>query len=189
MKNIDVDNWMKVDGQRFLSDLGVRKEQAVLDFGCGEGHYTIPASKLVGRDGRVYALDKNVDVLDKLKDRITQTSIKNIELINGNSQIPLKENSIDVVLCYDVIHFMKTDERKLIYNQICRILRDSGFFSIYPKHHKKNYPLMELANVELGNVIKEIEESGFFLERKFLGRLLHDDYYDEGHVLNFKKGA
>ena len=48
---------------------------------------------------------------------------------------------------------------------------------------------MELANVELGDVIKEIEESGFFLERKFTGRLLHDDYYDEGYVLNFKKGA
>lgn len=187
--NKTVDNWMKVDGQRFLSGLGVRKGQTVLDFGCGEGHYTIPASKLVGRDGRVYALDKNVDVLDKLKDRIAQTSIKNIELINGHSQIPLKENSVDVVLCYDVIHFMKIDERKLIYDQICRILRDSGFFSIYPKHHKKNYPLMELANVELGDIIKETEDSGFILERKFRGKLLHDDCYDEGHILNFKKGA
>ena len=137
MKNIDVDNWMKVDGQRFLSDLGVGKGQVVLDFGCGEGHYTIPASKLVGSDGKVYAIDKKTAVLDKLKKRIEKVNIKNIELINKQSQIPLKKNSVDVVLCYDVIHFMDTEERKLVYEEIYRVLKNNGLFSIYPKHHKK----------------------------------------------------
>jgi len=189
MMNKTVDNWIEVDGRKFLTDIGVGPGQTVLDFGCGEGHYTIPASELVGSDGKVYAMDKNTAVLDKLKKRIEKVSIKNIELVNKQSQIPLKKDSVDVVLCYDVIHFMDTEERKLIYEEIYRVLKNNGLFSIYPKHHKKNYPLMELANVELGDVIREIEGSGFFLERKFLGRLLHDDYYDEGHVLNFKKGA
>lgn len=187
--NEAIDNWINTDGRKFLSDIGVRVGQTILDFGCGEGHYTIPASKLVGRDGKVYALDKDSDILDKLKDRITESRIENVELINESSRIPLKENSVDVVLCYDVIHFMKIDERKLVYDEIGRVLKDDGFFSIYPKHHKNNDPLMELATAKLRDIVREIENSGFVLDRKFMGKLLHDDYYDEGHILNFKKGA
>jgi len=184
----DVDIWIKKDGQKFLSNLGIGVGQTVLDFGCGEGHYAIPASKLVGKDGKVYALDKDADVLERLKQRTEQIGIENIELINEYIQIPLKDNSVDVVLCYDVIHYMKIDERKLIYDRVFRILKNDGFFSVYPKHHKKNYPLMELANVELKDIIKEIEDSGFILECKFMKKLLHDDYYDKGYILNFKKG-
>ena len=55
----DVKKWIEEDGQKFLTEIGAKKGQFVLDFGCGVGHYTIPASKTVGRNGKVYALDKN----------------------------------------------------------------------------------------------------------------------------------
>ena len=29
-----------------------------MDFGCGSGNYTIPAALIVGREGKVYALNK-----------------------------------------------------------------------------------------------------------------------------------
>jgi len=43
-----------------LERIGISKGQTVLDFGCGYGIYTIPVAKIVGKQGRVYALDKEV---------------------------------------------------------------------------------------------------------------------------------
>ena len=37
-----------------LKAVGIKKGQTVLDFGCGEGNYTIPAAKLVKNEGKVY---------------------------------------------------------------------------------------------------------------------------------------
>jgi len=47
--------------------------------------------------------------------------------------------------------------------------------------------LRQLAGVELEGVIKEVEEVGFVLEHKFSKRLLHDEYYNEGYILNFRQ--
>lgn len=183
--NAEIRKWLEEDGQKFLQEIGIKKSHIVLDFGCGEGHYTIPISKVVGRNGKVYALDKDIDTLNKLEEVIKQDNIRNIELINENLKVPLKDSSIDVALCYDVIHYGTRKERKIIYNEVYRILKKDGLFSVYPKHHKKDYPLRELANVQLEEVIEEIEETGFILEHKFLKRLVHDEYYNKGYVLNF----
>ncbi|MCK4736017.1 MAG: class I SAM-dependent methyltransferase [Methanophagales archaeon] len=183
----DVKKWIEEDGQKFLTEIGVKKGQFVLDFGCGEGHYTIPASKVVGVDAKVYALDENKDALDKLEKTAEKSNVKNIELIKENSKIPLEDNSLDAVLCYDVIHYQNKKKRITVYNEIHRVLKKEGLFSVYPKHHKEDCPLMELADINLENVIEEIEKASFILERKFLKTLLHDEYYNKGYILNFRR--
>ncbi|MBN2119806.1 MAG: class I SAM-dependent methyltransferase [Candidatus Omnitrophica bacterium] len=183
----DVKEWIELDGVKFLQEIGLKKGQVVLDFGSGKGHYTIPASKAVGRDGKVYALDNDRGVLDKLKRLIQQEKIKNIEVISESSKVPLDDESVDVVLCYDVIHYGNRKERKAVYSEVYRALKREGLFSVYPKHYKKDHPLMELANIDLDRIIEEVEETGFILQHKFSKRLLHDEYYNEGHILNFRK--
>jgi len=42
----DVKKWLKERAEIFLQDIGVEKGQTVLDFGCNEGNYTIPAADL-----------------------------------------------------------------------------------------------------------------------------------------------
>jgi len=185
--NDDVGKWTEEDGVAFLREIGLKKGQTVLDFGCGEGHYTIPAATVVERDGKVYALDKDRDALDRLEKAIEQNKIKNIELIENSSGIPLRDDSVDVVLCYDVIHYANRKERKAIYDEIYRVLKKQGFFSVYPKHHREDYPLMELANISMESIMNEIEKTGFVLKHKFLKTLLHDKYYNEGYILNFRR--
>jgi len=183
----DVKKWIEEDGQKFLTEIGINRGQTVLDFGCGEGRYTIPASKVVGKEGKIYALDKDRETLDKLEGIIKESNIKNIELVKEKSRIPLDKDSLDVVLCYDVIHYESKKQRKTIYSEVYRVLKEKGLFSVYPKHHKKDYPLMELANLDLGRIIEEIEEVDFSLKQKILKTLIHDDCYNEGYVLNFRK--
>jgi len=181
----DVETWIEKDGEDFLKALGVKEGQIVLDFGCGEGHYSVPASKVTGEKGRIYAVDKDKQALNQLVEVIKKNNIKNIEVIKEESKTTLEDNCADFILCYDVIHYLK--DRKVIYHELCRVLRPKGIFSLYPKHHKNDSPLMELAHMKLEDVIKEVEESGFSLQDKFLKRLIHDDYYNEGYILNFRK--
>lgn len=182
----DVKRWIEKDGEKFLRSIGMRKRERVLDFGCGEGHYTIPAANIVGMNGKIYALDKDKEPLDRLRRLIKSYKIKNIEILKNDSKTFLKENSLNFVLCYDAIHYLK--DRKTIYKEIHRILKPKGVFSLYPKHHKHDHPLMELAHVELKEIIKEIVEVGFSLINKTYKELIHNDSYNYGHIFNFRKG-
>jgi len=181
----DVKNWIDDNGIDFLEEIGIKKGDVVLDFGCGEGHYTIPAAKVVGKSGRVYALDKDRGVLNKLKQIVTEEKLENIEIIQTETKVPLEDDFLDVALCYDVIHYEKN--RKKIYKEVYRALKKDGLFSIYPKHYKDDFPLMELSSLTLEDIIKEVEKIGFIFEKKLVKRCLHDDYYNECQILNFRK--
>ena len=181
--NADIKKWLEKDGEPFLRKINLKKGQSVLDFGCGEGHYTIPVAKIVGSKGKVYAFDKDKSVLSELEKTARQFSLKNIELMHGDIKVSLEDNFVDVVLCYDVVHYMRN--RTPMYKEFYRLLKPKGLFSLYPKHRKNDYPLMELASISLETVIKEVEEFGFLLKEKLSLECLHDRYYNECIILNF----
>jgi ubiquinone/menaquinone biosynthesis C-methylase UbiE len=187
----DIEKWLEGNGEVFLKDIGIRKGQLILDFGCGVGHYTIPAAKAVGKVGKVYALDKDRGALDKLMQMAESEGLRNIFIIrtSGDLKIDLKDESIDRVLLYDVLHYMQLQERKEIYNEVYRILKIDGLLLVYPKHHMWDESLWNLADMELEDVVKEIESANFYLKKKCFKTLIHDDNYDKGFILNFiKKG-
>jgi len=177
--------WLDVDGPGFLRQAGVKERDFVLDFGCGEGHYTIPAAMVVGQDGKVYAFDKDDMALEYLSREIENRGIKNIRILKGDLAIPLNDVCIDTALCYDVIHYFK--DRECLYREIYRVLREGGLFSLYPKHNRDDFPLMELASLNLEDIIEEVQREGFVLQSKLQGNIFHDEYYNEGIVLNFRK--
>lgn len=72
----DIERWLREEGEVFLEDIGIKRGQIILDFGCGVGHYTIPAAKVVGKRGRVYALDKDGEVLNQLMQTAESEGLK-----------------------------------------------------------------------------------------------------------------
>ena len=185
-----VERWLREEGKLFLEDIGIKKGQSVLDFGCGAGHYTIPAAKLVGNAGKVYALDKDREVLNQLTQTAESEGLKNIVQIAVQSQwsrINLEDQSIDAMLLYDVLHYMESERRRRVYAFAFRILKTGAIISVYPKHHKSDEPLLNLAEMELEDVIDEIENSGFCFESEFFKELVHDESYNMGRIVNFRK--
>lgn len=43
--------------ERELSRIHIEKGQTILDYGCGIGSFTLPLANLVGKSGKVFALD------------------------------------------------------------------------------------------------------------------------------------
>jgi ubiquinone/menaquinone biosynthesis C-methylase UbiE len=163
-----------------LEKAGIKRGKTILDFGCGSGTYTIPAAKIVGEKGIVYALDKDKKVLDELMQKAESVGLRNIKRIDasGKLKIPLEDESVDIVLLYDVFHsyyFSQVADRKKLLEDVYRVSKPDAFISVWPKH-------MESEAKE------EIESANFYLEREYSGMLIHDDEdIEKGKVLNFRK--
>ena len=177
----DIRKWMDKESKKFLKDIGIESDKSILDFGCGVGNYTIPAAAVVGERGKVYAVDKNKQSLDELMQRAEKIGLKNIERIDVSEEVkvPLQDESVGVVLLYDVIH--QVNNRKELLAEMCRVSKPNALLSVYPKHHQEHM------SMELNDVKDEIEAVGFSFEREFYKILMHNGYLEKGYVLNFRK--
>ena len=165
-----------------LQQIGLRRGQTILDFGCGSGTYTIPAAKIVGEQGRVYALDKDNEALNELMQKAKLAGLENIEAMktSGKLEVELTDESVDAVLLFDVFHsyyFSQTRDREKLLGEIYRVMKPSAFISVWPKHMESEAE-------------GEIKSVNFHLEKEFFETLIHDDKdLEMGKILNFKKGA
>lgn len=153
--------WLDKHASEVVADLGIRPRQVVLDFGCGTGTYTIPAAKLVGRNGKVYALDISKRALDKMEKKSRKEGLNNIVRIDASAEgkIPLEDNTIDHVLLINVLQ--EIDDKEGLINETYRILKTDGALSVYPMH------------IEQEEVIRLTINQGFILKnRKIDGRIL-----------------
>ena len=163
-----------------LARIGIRRGQTVLDFGCGSGTYTIPAAKIVGEQGRVYALDRDKEALDALMQKAESACLTNIEKMetSGELEIELTDESVDVVLLFDVFHsyyFPQADNRRRLLSEIYRIMKPTAFVSVWPKHMES----------ETGD---EVEKANFCLGKELAETLIHENKnLERGKVLNFRK--
>ena len=164
-----------------LERIGISRGQTVLDFGCGSGTYTIPAAKIVGEQGRVYALDKDKEALDELMQKAESTSLRNIERMEtlGKLEIGLTDESVDVVLLFDVFHSYycpQAYDRRMLLEEIYRIMKPTAFVLVWPKHMESEAE-------------DEIKNAGFYLEKELSETLIHDNKnLEKGKILNFRKG-
>ena len=173
----DSEVWLQEKAEKVLREVGIRKDQIVLDFGCGSGYYAIPAAKMVGDKGKVYALDKNGNRLREVMQRAEPLKLENIQTIetSGEVKIPLEDGSVDVTLLYDVIHsyYFSATQRKELLTEIHRISKPNALVSVYPRH------------MDLDYVRREIERADFRFLRKLFVTLLHYHTLEQEHVLNF----
>ena len=182
--------WEREEGVNLLKKVGIKPGHTVLDFGCGDGNYSILAAKIIGNEGKIYALDKNSEKLDKLVGRVKKEGLDNVVIVKKSEDVTINliENSIDFVLLYDVIHLVgkndssSKEDRKELYIEVYRIIKKYGVISVYPTHLETHTDVNSIDEIK-----KEILNYGFIWEKKFQAKLIHDDSIEIGTILNFRK--
>ena len=117
---------------------------AVCDLGCGNGYWTLPMARDVGEGGKVYAVDIQREMLQKLRQRSSKYKLNNIEPVLGKVDDPnLPANQMDLVLMVDVYHEFSHPESMLW--GIRRSLKPKGVVALLEyREEDPNVPIKPL---------------------------------------------
>jgi ubiquinone/menaquinone biosynthesis C-methylase UbiE len=147
--------------ERFLKKVGIKPGYYVLDYGCGAGSFSIAAAKIVGKAGKVYALDINPFAIEKVKNIALKKKLKNIETISSDCKTDLPESNMDVVLLYDVFHHLNNPDKVL--REIYRVLKPSGFLSFNDHHMNEDEIFSKVTNKGLFKLDKGYKKTYSFI--------------------------
>jgi ubiquinone/menaquinone biosynthesis C-methylase UbiE len=146
---------------KILNEVGIKKGFLVLDFGCGPGGYVLAASKLVGEKGKVYALDIIPLAIKMVKNIVEKNYLKNVETILSDCATGLPNESLDVVLLYDVFHDL--ENQKAVLKELHRVLKQDGILSFSDHHLEEPDILSMVTNGKLFRFVKKGEFTYSFL--------------------------
>jgi ubiquinone/menaquinone biosynthesis C-methylase UbiE len=118
--------------ERILDEAGIRRGMTVLDYGCGAGSYVAPAAKLVGESGRIHALDIHPLAVRAVRKVVLKKRLTNVRIIRSDCDTGLSDDSVDVVLLYDVLHDLSAPTNVL--RELHRVLKPDGMLS-FSDHH------------------------------------------------------
>lgn len=125
-KNIDIliseERKKELDPSEYLIKKGLKKGMVLADIGCGPGFFVFPASEIVGKDGMVYAIDTQQEMLDELRKR---NPSKNVVLLRSEeTKLSVDSTSVDMAIMVFVLHEVHHPVDFLI--EVKRILKPSG---------------------------------------------------------------
>ncbi len=88
-----------------LAQAGLKSGDVVVDIGCGDGFFAIPAARMVGPLGMVYALDSSPEAIEKLEKRAREAGISTIRTAIGDAEEHIFcRRCADLVLMANVLH-------------------------------------------------------------------------------------
>ena len=70
---------------KILQAAGLKRGQKVMEVGCGPGFFTIPAAKIVGDGGLIYAVDTHPLAIKRVEKKIARENINNVKPILANA--------------------------------------------------------------------------------------------------------
>ena len=164
-----------LDPSEILPYAGIKKDEVVADFGCGNGFYPIAAGKLVGENGTVYAVDVQNESLEATMSAARHNGLKNIYTIRHNMEqpgTPIKDQVCDAVILSGILHLAHL--QKNILRECYRVLKSGGKVVVI-EWKKANLPFGPNISTRISE--QELEEmmvsSGFTLKSEIPADYFH----------------
>jgi len=117
------------DISAILRKVGIEERQIVAELGCGNfGFFVFPLARLVGRQGRVYAVDILKPTLTEIGREAKKDNLPQILPVWSNLEVfkatKIETSSLDSALLVNVLH---QSERKVeIMREAVRLLKRGG---------------------------------------------------------------
>jgi ubiquinone/menaquinone biosynthesis C-methylase UbiE len=88
-----------------IKAMGLEAGDVIADIGCGTGYYTRKIAKAVAPGGKVYGVDIQPEMLEKLEALCAKEGLTNVESVLGDEDDPkLPDASIDWIILVDAYH-------------------------------------------------------------------------------------
>ena len=142
--------------QRILNGL-VLAGQSAADIGCGIGYFTIPLAKMVGEQGRVFAVDLQVEMLAGVKWRAARAGVlERITLHQTTADRLELPQQVDFALTFWMVH--ETPDPQVFLAQVRALVKPGGKLLLVE-------PVVHVGQAGYERAIRAAQSAGF--------RLLH----------------
>jgi len=140
-----------------VKKFGIDAGMTVVDYGCGPGRYAVKFAELVGKNGKVYAVDIHELAIEGVRKRMAKYNIDNIEpvLIEGyNSTLP--DNIADIVCAIDMFFIIKKPEEFLA--ELKRITKNNGTLVIDYGHQNREETKTKILASGVWEIVEETKD-------------------------------
>jgi len=154
-----------------LDRVGIRPGERVLELGPGPGIFTVEATRRVGPEGRLVAVDIQPEMIAQVQKRVREAGLANVETqVSDAYHLPLDDESVDRAFLVTVLPEIPDRQRALA--ELHRVLKPDGVLSITEEFLDPDYPLVR-------TTIRWAKEAGFELAER------HGNWWV--YTLNFRK--
>jgi ubiquinone/menaquinone biosynthesis C-methylase UbiE len=117
------------DPYRALEAAGLERGNTVLEIGCGPGFFTIPAARVVGAEGCVYALDISPLAIERVQQKVEAEGVSNVRTVLADAtRTGLPGQSFELAFLFGFAHHRGSLDG--ILTETHRLLRPGGILSV-----------------------------------------------------------
>ena len=161
------------DPKNNIKQLHLTEGMSVADFGSGSGHYVMAVSELVGDRGRVYAIDLQQSLLQKVKRMVEDAKRENVDVLWGDIETvdgtKLGDESVDAVIIANTL--FQLEDKGTTAIEIRRVLKANGRLMVVD--WSDSFGGM---GPQASNIVTESTARGIFTEKGFE----FDNMFDAG---------
>lgn len=149
---------------KLINNMNIHPNDVIADIGAGSGYHVFKMVP-IAREGLIYAVDIQEEMLETIRLKKENSVYKNIETIKGSEEsVNLPENSIDKILMVDVYHEFSNPKEMMA--SIKKALRPNGkIFLVEYRGEDPLVPILKVHKMTEKQAIKEMKAAGFKLNK------------------------
>jgi arsenite methyltransferase len=142
--------------------IDLKPGETVLDLGSGGGIDVLLSAKRVGPSGKAFGLDMTDEMLELARANQREAGVENVVFLKGEIEnIPLRDNSVDVVISNCVINL--SSDKGRVLGEAFRVLKPGGRFAVSDVVGRGDVPAEVRASMSLwvGCIAGALEENEY----------------------------
>jgi len=164
----------------------IKKNDKILELGCGRGNHVIKESKIVGPEGFILGTDLSKKSLSVLKKNIilNNVQLKQIDLDKTSSYLKNKGLKFDKIISSYALYYAKNPIK--VIQECSNFLKPNGYFLITaPCYPHTLIEFAEKLKILPREVKKQINFSSMQLEKFLKKKKIKNRIYDFKNILKF----